>query len=211
MLPKVPWQILDIQTQFKKFSNAWIAHVEACNAELFFESVEFIFVFEMTDESRETFERFCIEAHHLADFARSGFSSIRNDVCSHGCAQCTVSLIDVLNGAFPLITTGQIKIDVGPFATFFGQKSFEEQFHLYGIDRRDAQRITNSTVCSRTAALYEDIVLAAEPDDIPDDQKITFETKFFDQRQFAFELTVRSLVVWPKSFARAFIGALTEE
>src|SRR5262245_19889519 len=158
MLPMVPWQILDVQTQFEKLSNARITHVKTCNAELFFESVEFIFVFKMADESGETIERFCIEAHHLADFARSGFASIRNDVCGHGCAKSAVSLIDVLNGAFPLIAAGKIEVDVGPFATFFGKKSFEEQFHLYRIDGRDAQRITDSAVRGRTAALYEDVV-----------------------------------------------------
>src|SRR5438093_2783115 len=205
MLPEVARQILNVQAQFEKLANAAIVHVETRHAELFFEGVEFIFVFEMADESGETIERLGIEAHYLPDFARSGFTAIRNDIRRHRCAQRAVSLIDVLNGAFTLIAAGQIKVDVRPFAAFFRQKSFEEQLHLHGIDGRDSERITNRAVRGGTAALHEDVVFAAEPDDVPDDQEIAFKPEPFDQGKLAFDLSTRPFVVWPESFASACI------
>ena len=180
-------------------------HVEAGYAELRFERVVIIFVFKMADEAGQTIQRFRIEAQHFADFARCGLAAIRDDIGGHRRAQRAVSLVDVLNGAFALIAAGQIEIDIRPFATFFGKKSFEKQFHLHGIDRRDAQRITNGTVRGRTAALNEDIVVAAELDNIPDDQEIAFEPEFLDQRKLTFNLTAGFLVVWPETFVRAFI------
>ena len=85
-------------------------------------------------------ERFRIESHGFADFARSGSVAIRDDIGSHGRAQRAVSLINVLDGPFTLIAAGKIEIDIRPLAAFFGKKSFEEQFHPHGIDRRDAER-----------------------------------------------------------------------
>ena len=75
---------------------------------------------------------------------------------------CAVALVDILNGTFTLVAAGQIEIDVGPFAALFGKKSFEEQFHAHGIDRRDAQRITDGAVGGRAAPLHEDIVLSRQ-------------------------------------------------
>ena len=82
-----------------------------------------------------------------------------------------IALVNVLNGAFALVAAGQIEIDVGPLAALFGKKTLEEQLHADGIDRRDAQRITDGAVGRRATSLHQNVLLAAEADDVPDDQE----------------------------------------
>src|SRR6185436_18623528 len=79
----------------------------------------------------------------------------------------------------------------------------------------DSKRIAHCAVCSRASALNEDSLIAAEVDDVPDDQEITFELEFFDQRQLAFDLLPRSFVcrrvLAGVADPRAFIGALAKK
>ena len=110
------------------------------------------------NELREAVERFIVEAQRLADFARRRPSAIGDDVRSHGRAELAVALVDVLNDALALIAAGQIEIDVRPLAAFFGEKSFEEQFHPDGIDGGDSERITDRAVRGRAAALHQDVL-----------------------------------------------------
>ena len=56
------------------------------------------------------------------------------------------------------------------------------------INRRDPQAITNRTVGSAAPALDHDVVLAAEIDDVPDNQKITAKPEFRDKGKFFFKL-----------------------
>ena len=128
------------------------------------------------------------EAQHLADVAHGGAAAIGDDVGGHGGAELAVALVDVLDGALALIAAGQIEIDVRPLAAFFGEKALEEQFHCDRIDRGDAERIADRAVGGRAAALHQDVVAAAELDDVPDDQEIAGEVELFDERQFAIDL-----------------------
>src|SRR5260370_36790166 len=96
-----------------------------------------------------------------------------------------MTFVNALNVAFALISTGKVEIDIRPFASFFGKKSFEKQVHADRINGSDAQRVTHRAIGSGAAALHEDIVLAATADDIPYDQDIAGEIEVFDQVQFA--------------------------
>ena len=140
-------------------------------------------------------ERFGIEAERLADFARGGAAAIGDDVGGHGGAEFAVALVDILDGALALIAAGQIEIDVGPFAALFGEKALEQQIHADGIDGGDAERIADRAVGGRAAALHQDVLLAAEAHDVPDDQEIAGELELFDQRQLALDLLARAVLV----------------
>ena len=146
-----------------------------------------------------TIERFRIERQSLADFARRRAAAIGDHVRGHGRAQFPVALVDILNGAFPLIAAGQIEIDVRPFAALLGKKSLEEQVHADRIDGRNAQRVANGAVGRRTAPLHQNIFLAAEANDVPDDQKIAGQIELFDQRQLAIDLPPRAFVIRRRS------------
>ena len=152
-----------------------------------------------------------IEAQNFAGFARRRPSAIGDDVCRHRGAARSISLVDILNGAFALIAARKIQIDIGPFAAFFGKKTFEKQFHADGIDRRNSQHITDGAVRRRSASLNEDVVAPAELDDVPDDQEIAFERKLLDQLQFALDLFSVPFFVRAIALARSFIHAFSQE
>ena len=102
-----------------------------------------------------------------------------------------------MNGALALIAAREIEVDVRPFAALFGEKPLEEQIHAHRIDRGDAQRVADGAIGRRAAALHQNIFFAAEADDVPDDQEIAGEIEFFDQREFAVDLSARAFVARP--------------
>src|ERR1700746_3696892 len=103
---------------------------------------------------------FRVEGKHFADFARSGFTAIGDDVGGHGGAKSSVAFVNVLNGAFALVAAGQIEIDVRPFAAFCRKKTFEKQIHSDRINRSDSECVTDGAIRGGTAALNENVLLA---------------------------------------------------
>ena len=100
----------------------------------------------------------------------------------------SVALVDILDGALALIAAGKVEIDVRPFAALLGEKALEQQLHRDRVDGGDAERITDRAVGGRSAALHQNILAAAELDDVPDDQEIAGELEFLDERELAFDL-----------------------
>src|SRR5579884_1025956 len=178
---------------------------------MLFGGVGGVFPFPAPDELREAAERLFVEAENLTDIAHGGTAAIADHVRGHGGAEAAIARVDVLNDLFALIAAGQVDIDVGPFAAFFGEESLEEKIHGDGIDRGDAERVTDGAVGGRAAALRQNAVAAAELDDVPDDEEITGEIELFDQRQLALDLRARSLVIRAIAIARAFVGALAQK
>ena len=211
VLAKMARQVLKAQTQVEELADTRLVQIETRHPELRFKRVGRIFIFPRADKARQAIERFRIEAKHLAGFTCGGPAAIRDDIGRHGGAKLAVSLIHVLDGALALIAAGQIQIDIGPLAAFFGKESLEKQLHSHGIDRRDTQCITNGAVGGRAAALHEDVVLTAELNDVPDDEEVSFEAELFNKPQLTLDLPARFLVIRPKSFASAFFRALAKE
>src|SRR4029453_17817529 len=56
------------------------------------------------------------------------------------------------------------------------------------IDRSNAEAITNGGVGCAAASLHHDVVFAAKIDDVPDDQKISWEPELANERKFFLEL-----------------------
>src|SRR5438552_3355176 len=126
-------------------------------------------------QPREPADRVFVETQHLAYFARGRATAISDDIGSHCRAQSAVSFVDVLNGSFTLVAAGQIQIYVRPLATFFREKTFEQQFHADRINSGNAQGVTDGTVRSRATTLDQDSLLPTKLNDVPDDQKVTFQ------------------------------------
>ena len=103
-----------------------------------------------------------------------------------------ITPINFLDDALATIAAGKIEIDIGPPFAVLIEKPFENQIVTDGIDRRDAETITNGTVRGAAPPLHHDVVLAAEINNVPDNQKISGKTKFLDQVQFFFELAFHS-------------------
>src|SRR6266550_7640017 len=123
-------------------------------------------------QSGKTSQRCVIKIERLANFARRRAAAIGDHVGSHRGAEFSIAFINVLNGALTLVAARQIEIDVRPLAAFFGKKSFEEKLHADGIDRGDAERITNGAVGRRAASLNQNSLSPAKLNNVPNDQKI---------------------------------------
>ncbi len=121
-----------------------------------------------------------------------------------------IALVNVLDHAFALIAAGKVDIDVRPFAALFGKEALEEQIHADGIDRRDAERVTDSAVGGGPAALAQNPLFFGETHKIPDDQEIAAEFQLVDELQLTFDLLPRAIVIRLVPAARAFIGQLPQ-
>ena len=99
-----------------------------------------------------------------------------------------VAAVDVLDDLLALVAGRQVEVDVGPLAALLGEEALEEQLHADGVDRRDAERVADRAVGGRAAALAEDAALAAEADDVPDDQEVAGEVELPDERELVLEL-----------------------
>src|SRR3977135_1613544 len=101
----------------------------------------------------------------------------------------SVAPVNFLDNRFPTIATWKIEIDIGPAFPALVQEPLEYQIVTDRIDRGDAEAITNRAVRRAAAALDHDVVLAAEIDDVPDDQEISGEPELDYEREFFFDLT----------------------
>jgi hypothetical protein len=59
--------------------------------------------------------------------------------------------------------------------------------------------------------LHQDAFLAAEVDDVPDDQEVAREIELLDQRQLLLDLAPGAVVVRTIAAARAFVGPPRQE
>jgi hypothetical protein len=120
-----------------------------------------------------------------------------------GGAELSVLPVHVLNDALAAIAARQIEIDVGPLAALLRQKTLEQQIHADGIDRGDAEAVADGAVRRGAAALHEDPLLAAEIDDVPDDEEVAGEIELLDQIELALELPRVPRLDRPVALARA--------
>jgi len=84
---------------------------------------------------------------------------------------------------------GKVDVDIGPFAPFLGEESFEEEFHSDRVDGGDSKRITDGAIGGGTTALAEDAVIACIAGDVLDDQEIASQVELFDDAQLMLELS----------------------
>src|SRR5262249_45988700 len=107
-----------------------MSNVESGGMEMVGQGVLGILIFPCAAEFGYPIEHIEVEAEDFCDFASGGLATIGDDVGSHRRAKFSITVVDVLNGAFALIAAGKIEIDVRPLAAFFGEKSLEQQLHL---------------------------------------------------------------------------------
>ena len=155
--------------------------IEPASLEIAGERIFFIFVLPRVQQPRKPVEHFRVERQRLADFARRRTSAIGDHIGRHRRAQFAVSLIDILNRALALISAWQIQINIRPLAALLGKKSLEKQIHAHRIHGGNAQRIADRAVGRRPASLHQNIFLAAEADNVPNDQEIAGEIELLDQ------------------------------
>src|ERR1700683_1875913 len=140
------------------------------------------------NQRRDAREIIFWKPQNLTDVAHGRAATIGDDVGGHGGAELAVALVDVLDGALALIAAGEIEIDVRPLTTLLRKKTLEQQFHFDGVNRGDAERIADRAVGGRSAALHQNVLFAAELDDVPDDQEIAGQVELFDEGELVIDL-----------------------
>ena len=128
------------------------------------------------------------QAERLADLARRAAAAIGDDVGGHGRAEPAVALVDVLDDLLAPVAARQVEVDVRPLAALLGEEALEEQLHPHRVDRGDAERVADRAVGRRAAPLHQDVVGAAELDDVPDDEEVAGEVEAADQVQLVLDL-----------------------
>src|ERR1700680_236391 len=181
MLAEVTRQILHRDTQLEIFAQPGMIQIQSRIAKAMIESIVGVTIFPGRNGGRYFVQGLRIKTQSLAHFARSHAAAISDDVGGHGSAALAIAFIQILNHAFALVATGEIEINVGPFAAFLGKKPLEEQLHADRIDRRDAKRIADRTVGSGSSSLRQNVLFAAEADQIPDNEEVAGEVELFNE------------------------------
>src|SRR5438270_6378404 len=165
MLAQMAWQILKAQTEIKVLGDSLLCEIKTSSREMPVQCVIRASPFKVTHQSGQFIECLCIEAKHLANFARCQPPSIGNNVCRHCGTELSITLIDILNRLLAIIARRKIEIDVRPFAALLGEKPLKQQLHSNGINSRNAERVTDRAVGRGTSALHQNTVLIAEAND----------------------------------------------
>ncbi len=211
MLTEVARQVLHLVPEPGERAHAIGVEVEADGGHLTRQGIAGVLELEVVHHLREPIDLQRIEAERLPHFACRTPPAIRDHVRRHRRAEPAVFFVHVLNHLLAPVAARQIQIDVGPFAALLGQEPLEQQVHPDRIDRGDAEAVADRAVGRRPASLHQDVVLAAEIDDVPDDEEIAGELEFLDQIELALDLRAGAIVVRPVSFPRADAGDLPEK
>ncbi len=152
------------------------------------------------------------ETERLADFAHRAPCAIGDHVRGHRGAAFAVTAIDVLNRFLAIVAAGQIEIDIGPFAALLGKETLEQEFHFHRVHGGYPERVADRAVGRGAASLHHDPVIAAELDDVPNDQEVAGEFEPLDNSKFMFDLAPHAIVNRAApSFARAGVSENSKE
>ena len=127
------------------------------------------------------------QTHRLADVAHRAAAAIADDRGAQGGAMAAIGVVDPLDDFLaPLVL--EIDVDIGRFAAFGTDETFEQQVAAGGVDRGDAQHETDRRIGGGPASLAEDALGAGEPDDAINRQEIRCIVQAADQIEFMVKL-----------------------
>ena len=201
----MPRQVLHPVPEIGELAHPRIQAVHADLAQMPGQRLAAVHELEAMHQFGEPIDQAGVKAQRLADLTRGAAVAVGDDVGRHRRAQLPVALVDVLDHALAPVAAGQVEIDVGPLAALFREEPLEEQLHPDRVDRGDAEAVTHGAVGRRTPALHQNPALAAEVDQVPDDEEVAGQIELLDQIQFAPHLRTRPIVVRPIPLARAHL------
>ena len=83
--------------------DAPMAEIETGMAEVVAEGFLFLAPLPMSDQAGETAQSLLVEAEGFTNFTCGRFATVRDDVCRHGGAKFSITLIDVFDGLLALV------------------------------------------------------------------------------------------------------------
>jgi hypothetical protein len=201
VLSEMARQTLDAPYERDQQRDARRVRIDAAVPELCGELVVLVVPAVRAEQLREPIDLVEPEAERLPDLADGATRAVADDGRRHGGAARAVATIDVLDDLLATVAGRQVEIDVGPLAALLGEEALEEEVHRDGVDRRDAEGVADRAVRRRAATLTEDAALAAEADDVPDDEKVAREVELRDDGELVLELATYPLGHRPPALA----------
>ena len=114
-------------------------------------------------------------------------AAVADDVRDHRRVAAPVLRVDVLDDLLaPLVL--EVEVDVGRLGALLREEALEEEPHPHRIDRGDAEAVADRRVRGRAAALAEDVLLAAELDDLAHGEEVAAVVELLDERELFVEL-----------------------
>ena len=211
VLAQMPRQVLHAVPEIGELAHPRIDAVHADLAQVPGQRLAAVHELEAVHQLGQPIDQIGVKAQRLAHFPRGAAVAVGDDVGRHRRAQLAVALVDVLDHALAPIAAGQVEIDVGPLAALFREEPLEEQLHPDRVDGGDAEAVADGAVGRRPAALHEDAALAAEVDQVPDDEEVAGQIELLDQIQLAADLRPRAVVIRPIPLARADLRDLAQK
>src|SRR5204863_1710919 len=127
--------------------------IDATRSELRRELVVIVAVAVRVEKLRQTIDLLERETERLSGLAHRAPRAVADDGRGHRRAAFAVAAIDVLDDLLPMISRGQVEVDVGPLAALLGEEAFEEEPHADRVDRGDAERVADRAVGGGAASL----------------------------------------------------------
>jgi len=118
--------------------------------------------------------------------ADGGAGPVGDDVGDLGGMGAPVPLVDELDDLLPAARL-DVDVDVRRPGAPLREEPFEEQAVPDGVDGGDPERVADRRVRRRAAPLAEDAPLAAEVDDLVDDQEVAREVQVDDHVEFVLD------------------------
>ena len=115
----MPGKVEHADGQLQVLGDAGMVQVESGLPEVVLHRVGGTLPLKGTDQPGKPGLHVGIKAERLAHFASGRAATIGNDVGAHGCPKLAVACIDVLDGTLAIVAGWQVKVDVGPFASYF--------------------------------------------------------------------------------------------
>ena len=207
----MPRQVLHLLPQPHELPHPLVVSGQAHVRQLARQRVVRIHELELVHHLGQPIDVGLVELERLANFPRGAPAAVGDDVGGHRRAVLAVLLVDVLDDLLAPIAARQIQIDIGPLAALLRQEALEEELHPHRIHGRDPQAVAHGAVGRRSAPLHQDVLLAAEVHDVPDDEEVAGELELLDEIELAGHLRARTIVIGPVAMPRAHLGDLPQE
>ena len=132
----------------------------------------------------------------LGHVAHRRAGTVGDDVGDLGRVVPAVARVHVLDDLLAAVGL-DVDVDVGRAVALGRQEALEQQAERHGVDLGDAERVADGAVGGAASALAEDVVAAAELDEVPDDEEVAGEAELLDDVELAVDRVPRVPVARP--------------
>ena len=129
-------------------------------------------------------------AERLGHVAHRRLGAVRDDVGDLRRVVAAVLAVDVLDDLLAPVAL-DVDVDVRRPVALGRQEALEQQAERHGVGGGDAEGVADGRVGGAAPALAEDVLLPAEPHEVPHDEEVAGEAELLDDRQLVVDRAPR--------------------